>query len=142
MIDEKYGIDGDNWYEKSLSKNPDKEPDQERQITIMNSKAIQLIAQEKEKWPLAGDQLYTDLDLSVDNLHVGNRLAIGMAVLEITKTPHTGCQKFVERFGMDAMKFVNSYHGKRLRLRGVHAKVIRGGLIKTGDKIIKHQHDE
>ena len=141
-LDEKYGVEGDCWIDKPSSSTPNNEANPEKQVTIMNARAIQLIAQEKERWPLAGDQLYMDLDLSKENLHPGNRLAIGMAILEITASPHTGCSKFTERFGIDATKFVNSYQGKHLRLRGINAKVIRGGMIRPGDKVIKHQHDE
>jgi hypothetical protein len=45
--------------------------------------------------------------------------------------------KFVEPFGLDAMKFVNSPMGKRLRLRGVNAKVVQGGVIRAGDVVRK-----
>ena len=49
--------------------------------------------------------------------------------------PHTGCGKFVRRFGVDAMKFVNSPVGRELNLRGVNAKVVRGGVVAQGDAI-------
>jgi len=112
-------------------------PDPEMQINIMNVRAIALIARSQERWPLAGDQLFVDLDLSADNLPPGTRLALGSAVVEITAPPHTGCGKFASRFGVDAVKFVNSAVGKRLRLRGVNAKVVRPGLIRAGDLVEK-----
>ena len=86
-----------------------------------------------DRWPLAGDQLYIDLDLSDDNLPAGTRLAIGSAVIEVTAEPHTGCRKFSERFGVDATKFVNSKEGRRLHLRGINAKVVQSGTIRVGD---------
>jgi MOSC domain-containing protein YiiM len=92
-----------------------------------------LITQDKARWPLAGDQLYIDLDLSSDNLPPGTRLALGTAVIEVTAQPHTGCKKFSSRFGLDAMKFVNSPTGKRLHLRGINARVVQPGLIRVGD---------
>jgi MOSC domain-containing protein YiiM len=103
------------------------------QINLMNSRVIALIAQDRERWPLAGDQLFIDLDLAADNLPPGTRLAVGSAVIEITAIPHAGCRKFVERFGSDAMKFVNSGLGMRLHLRGVNAKVVQPGAIRAGD---------
>jgi len=82
---------------------------------------------------LAGDQLYVDMDLSAENLPAGTRLALGSAVIEVTAPPHLGCQKFVARFGLEAMKFVNSPLGKELRLRGLHARVIQAGRIRSGE---------
>jgi MOSC domain-containing protein YiiM len=107
------------------------------QINIMNARAIALIAQSQDRWPLAGDQLFVDFDLSADNIPVGTRLAVGSAAVEITAPPHTGCRKFASRFGVDAVKFVNSAVGKQLRLRGVNAKVVQTGLIRSGDFVQK-----
>ena len=107
------------------------------QLNIMNARVVALVAQDKSRWPLAGDQLFIDLDLSDANLPPGTRLAIGSAVIEITAQPHTGCGKFVERFGLDAMEFVNSPVGKELHLRGVNAKVVRPGVIRVGDVATK-----
>ena len=102
------------------------------QINIMNARVTALVAREKERWPLAGDQLYIDMDLSKANLPAGSRIAIGSAILEVSPLPHTGCQKFVSRFGLDAMKFVHSPVGKELCLRGINAKVIQAGVVKVG----------
>ena len=99
----------------------------------MNARVIALVAQEKDRWQLAGDQLYVDMDLSADNLPVGTQLTLGSAVIEVTPQPHTGCKKFVSRFGIEAMKFVNSTLGRELHLRGINAKVVQPGLIRVGD---------
>jgi len=108
------------------------------QIAIMNSRIIDLLAQEgKERWKLAGDQLYVDLDLTDENLPFGTKLQIGSAILETTPQPHNGCKKFVERFGLDAMKFVNSPVGKKYHLRGIYARVIQSGTIRQGDSVKK-----
>ena len=110
----------------------------EAQITIINSRLIDLLAQEdKERWKLAGDQLYIDLNLTDENLPARTRLAIGSAIIEVTPKPHNGCQKFIERFGLDAMKFVNSPVGKQFHLRGIYAKVIQSGTIRQGDLVRK-----
>jgi MOSC domain-containing protein YiiM len=102
------------------------------QINIINSRVAALVAQEKDRWSLAGDQLYIDMDLSKENLPAGSRIAVGSAVLEVSPLPHTGCQKFVARFGLDAMKFVNSTVGKQLCLRGINAKVVQAGVVRLG----------
>lgn len=103
------------------------------QLTIMNARVIALLAQTKERWPLAGDQLYIDLDLSAHNLTPGIRLQIGSTIIEVTAEPHLGCKKFCSRFGLDAMQFVNSPIGKELHLRGVNARVVQRGLVRVGD---------
>jgi hypothetical protein len=92
---------------------------------------------DEERWPLAGDQLYVDFDLSQENLPAGTRLAIGAAVLEVSATPHTGCSKFVARFGADAMKLVNSPVGRSLNLRGINARVVTAGAVRVGDAVRK-----
>lgn len=128
-LDVEKGLIGDNW--QTDNSNP------EAQIAIMNSRIIDLLAQDKERWKLAGDQLYIDFNLTDENLPAGTRLGIGSAILEITPKPHNGCRKFVERFGLDAMKFVNSAVGKHYHLRGIYAKVVQSGTIRQGDTVRK-----
>lgn len=136
-LDTKIGLVGDNWQTKKSWATKDKKPHPEMQINIMNSRAIALIAQTKDRWQLAGDQFYVDMDLSEENLPPKSRLRIGSAILEITEVPHNGCAKFTKRFGKDAVKFVNSKTGKQLHLRGLNAKIIQGGTVKTGDIVKK-----
>ena len=124
------GLVGDRWHLGTS-------PTNDAQLTLMNARAIELIARSRERWPLAGDQLYVDLDLSVDNLPAGSRLAVGSAVIEITAAPHTGCAKFSARFGTDAIKFVNKSPGRELRLRGANARVVTPGPVRAGDSIAK-----
>ena len=62
---------------------------------------------------------------------------LGSAVIEVTDEPHTGCAKFSGRFGSDAIRFVNSRAGRALRLRGMNAKVVEPGSIRSGDTIRK-----
>lgn len=131
------GLIGDNWKTRGSSRTDDGSAHPEMQLNIMNARVIGLIAQARENWSLAGDQLYLDLDLSAVNLPVGARLKIGSAVIEVTPPPHTGCIKFVSRFGLEAMKFVNSELGRELRLRGLNAKVVQSGSVRTGDEARK-----
>ncbi|MYC93901.1 MAG: MOSC domain-containing protein [Caldilineaceae bacterium SB0661_bin_32] len=127
------GLVGDNWSTRS----PDAALEPERQLTIMNARVAGLLAQDEERWELFGDQLYIDLELSEANLPVGTRLAMGEAVIEVTPVDHTGCKKFAERFGVDAVKFVSTQVGKELRLRGMYAKVVQPGPIRAGDTVRK-----
>lgn len=136
-LDLELGLVGDNWKTRGSSRTNDGFGHPEMQLNIMNSRAVSLIAATKERWQLAGDQLYIDMDLSGENLPPGSRLQMGSAIIEITAIPHNGCKKFTERFGIDAVKFVNSETGKQLHLRGLNAKVVKAGTIKTGDIVKK-----
>lgn len=131
------GMTGDNWSVRPSSSTPDGSPHPGKQLTLMNTRVISIIAGSQERWALAGDQLYADLDLSIENLPAGTQLAVGEAILEVSPEPHLGCVKFVERFGLDAMKFVSSPVGKQLRIRGLNAKVVRPGTFQVGDRIRK-----
>ena len=131
-LDVSVGLVGDNWKVRGSKRTPDGSAHPEMQINIMNSRVTALVAQERERWPLAGDQLYIDMDLGRENLPPGSRIAVGSAVLEVSTLPHTGCKKFVARFGTEAMEFVNSELGKILCLRGINARVIQGGTVKVG----------
>jgi MOSC domain-containing protein YiiM len=136
-LDLREGLLGDNYFARGSSMTGDGSAHPEMQITIMNARTIALVARTKERWQLAGDQLFVDMDLSHDNLPAGSRVRIGSAVLEVTSPPHNGCKKFAGRFGQDAARFVNSVEGKRLRLRGVNTKVASEGTIRVGDVVEK-----
>ncbi len=131
------GLVGDSWKIRSSRRTADGTPHPDMQLNLMNSRVVALVSQDRSRWHLAGDQLYVDLDLSEDNLPPGTRLAIGSAVIEVTAQPHTGCAKFVERFGLDAMQFVNSTDRKDLHLRGINARVVRAGELQVGDTVSK-----
>ena len=131
------GVHGDNWALGCWMSLPDGRPHPDVQVAIMNARAIELIAQDPDRWSLAGDNLYVDLDLSSDNLQPGQQLSVGTALLEITEVPHNGCRKFTDRFGADAVRFVNSDEGKRMHLRGIYARVVRSGVVNVGDVVQK-----
>jgi MOSC domain-containing protein YiiM len=133
-LDPAAGLVGDTWAQRR-TRRPDGTPDPDRQLTLMNARAAALFAGERDRWALAGDQLYVDFDLSETSIPVGTRLAIGTAVIEITAAPHTGCVKFARRYGRDAQAFVNTPVGRELRLRGVNARVIMAGDVRPGDDV-------
>lgn len=136
-LDPAHGLVGDNWLARGSRATDDGSAHPEMQLNIMNSRVIALVAQQPERWALAGDQLFIDMDLSPENLPPGTKLSIGSAVIEVTSPPHTGCKKFVARFGLDAMVFVNSGIGKQFNLRGINAKVIQAGTVRTNDIVEK-----
>jgi hypothetical protein len=136
-LDVDTGLAGDTWPVRGSKRTADGSSHPDMQLTVMNSRAALLVAQEPERRMLAGDQLYADLDLSPANLPPGTRLAIGSAVIEVTDQPHLGCAKFAARFGKDAWRFVNSRAGRELRLRGLNARVVVSGTVRPGDTIRK-----
>ena len=137
LLDIDNGLVGDMWRRRGSSRRPDRSANPDAQLTLMNARAAELVAGSRERWPLAGDQLFVDLDLSVENLPAGTRLGVGRAVVEVTAEPHTGCAKFSARFGTEAIKFVNKSPGRELRLRGVNTRVVTPGAVRVGDAITK-----
>lgn len=135
VLDIEQGLVGDTWRTRGSSSTPDGSAHPDAQITVMNARAADLVAGTRERWALAGDQLYVDFDLSEEALPPGSRLAIGRAVIEITAKPHTGCKKFASRFGNEALRFVNTGVGAALHLRGRNARVLVPGRIRRGDEI-------
>ena len=137
QLDVADGLIGDAWKARGSTRTADGSAHPGLQLTLMNSRVIRLLAADPERWTLAGDQLFVDLDLSVMNLPPGTRLAVGEALIEVSSIPHTGCKKFLARYGPDALKFVNSPLGRELNLRGINAKIVGSGGIRTGDAIRK-----
>ena len=89
------GLVGDSWKRRRSKTTPDGSPNPLMQLNIMNSRATALVARNKDRWQLAGDQLYLDMDLSEENVPAGTRLSLGAAVMANNAPPHLGCQKFV-----------------------------------------------
>jgi hypothetical protein len=135
VLDLEQGLLGDNWLVKGSPRTPDGLAAPDKQVTVMNVRAVALIAGDRERWALAGDQLYVDLDLSIEALPAGSQLHIGEAVLVVSESPHTGCVKFSARFGKAALRFVNSPEGLALRLRGLNTRVLVPGVIRVGDRV-------
>jgi len=137
QLDVHEGLVGDTWRVRGSSRTPDGGPSPEAQVTLMNARSAAAIAGERERWPLAGDQFYVDLDISRTNLPPGSLVQIGSAVIEFSEPPHTGCAKFSARYGVEALKFVSSPAGRELRLRGANCRVVVAGTVRAGDAIRK-----
>jgi MOSC domain len=134
QLDETLGLVGDGW----ATRVPELTPVyMDAQLTVINTRVLAVIEPDRDRWPLAGDQLYVDFDLSVENLPPGSRLAIGSAVIEVSETPHTGCAKFSARFGGDALRWINSPTGRAHRMRGLNARIVTGGTVRVGDVVRK-----
>jgi hypothetical protein len=137
MFSPQMGVTGDNWLTSCWKKLPNGKSDPEVQVAIMNARMIEVITRDKSLWPLAGDQLFVDFDLSISNLAVGDHFRVGAAVLQISAEPHQGCGKFKQRFGAEALEFVNSTLGDKHRLRGVYARIMSAGEVRVDDTISK-----
>jgi hypothetical protein len=135
VLDPAAGLVGDDWIRRGSRSTPDGSPDTASQLTLMCVRVLAAIEPDRSRWPLAGDQLYVDFDLSPDNLPPGTRLTVGEATIEVTDKPHRPCAKFAARFGEDARRWVGGPAGEALRMRGVKARIVRGGVIRAGDAI-------
>lgn len=131
------GMHGSGWEEEPGRGHAD-------QICVMGTSEIRIVTNSDDPtvWAEAGDQMFFDFDLSKSNLATGDRVALGQVddkcvVLEVTPMPHVGCPKFSKRFGKDALRVVNGPSGRRMRLRGIYFRVVRGGVVRTGDAIAK-----
>ncbi len=135
VLDPDVGLVGDGWLARGSRSTADGSADPACQVTLISVRVLEAIEPDRSRWPLAGDQVYVDLDLSVDGLPAGTRLAIGTAVIEVSEPPHTGCAKFSARFGSDALRWINAPTGRAHRMRGLNARVVTGGTIRQGDEI-------
>ena len=136
VVDLAEGLVGDTWLRRATSRAIADGRHFEAMLTVMSSRMVGLLGDTADVRALAGDQLYVDLDLSHDNLPAGSRIAIGDdAVLQVSAKPHAGCKKFLARFGEDALAFVNGEAGSHLRLRGLKARLLHGGVVRPGDAV-------
>jgi MOSC domain-containing protein YiiM len=127
-LDVDEGLVGDRWAQGGRRR--------VNQLTLINARFLALLAQERDRWPLAGDQLYVDFDLSFEHVPPGTRLRIGAAKIEVSPEPHTGCKLFAARYGRDAQRFVGSASGRALSLRGINAWVVKSGDVRVGDEVL------
>jgi len=132
-LDLEDGLVGDSW--RARGRSGGRPANEKAQITVTSARSAALVAGDRERWPLAGDQLFVDFDLSGEHIPPGTQLAVGTAVIEVTDDPHTGCKKFSARFGLEALKFVNSPEGRALNLRGINTRVVQPGTVRVGDAI-------
>ena len=58
------GLVGDTWRTRGSSITADGSSHPNMQLNIMNARVIALVAQDKARWQLAGDQLFIDMDLN------------------------------------------------------------------------------
>jgi hypothetical protein len=129
-LDPVQGLVGDRWANG-------RKPDPRAQLTLINARVSALVAVAPDRRQLAGDQLHVDFDIGAENLPPGSRLRIGSAVLEVSDVPHTGCKKFMGRFGEDALRWVSTKDGRALRLRGMNTRIVVGGVVRAGDAVRK-----
>ena len=125
------GVVGDRWI--------DSEPrDPETQLTLIERRVAALVTGGAPgALHVPGDNLVVDLDLSAAALAIGARLRVGTALVEISAKPHTGCAKVRARVGDEALRWINARERRDLRLRGVHARIVEGGTVALGERVVR-----
>jgi MOSC domain-containing protein YiiM len=136
-LDVAEGMVGDDWRARGSKSMPGGLANPEAQLTLMSTRVLAAIADDPDRWPLAGDQVLVDMDLSEANLPVGTRLLLGNAEVEVTALPHTGCAQFAARFGHDALRWISTHEGRALRMRGMYVRIVSGGTVSVGDVVRK-----
>jgi hypothetical protein len=136
-LDVERGMIGDDWQARGSWEKRGDRANREAQLTLMSTRVLAAIEPDPSRWPLAGDQVYLDLDLSEENLSVGTRLALGSAEVVVTALPHTGCKKFAARFGHDALRWISTHEGRALRMRGMYVQIVKSGTVRVGDTVRK-----
>jgi hypothetical protein len=126
---------GDDWQARGSWETTGRPANLDAQLTLMSTRVLAAMEPDPGRWPIAGDQVYVDLDLSEANLPAGTRLLVGDAEVEVTPLPHTGCAKFAARFGHDALRWISTPEGRALRMRGMYVKVVRSGTVRVGDAV-------
>jgi MOSC domain-containing protein YiiM len=121
------GVVGDRWARRLL-------PDLEAQVTAMRADVARLL-EPPDGIPAFGDNLFLDLDLSEPNLPPGTLIAVGSALCVVTAKPHTGCRKFAERAGREALEWTKDPAWRAARLRGIHLRVVEAGEVGAGDAV-------
>jgi hypothetical protein len=137
VLDAEDGLVGDGWLVRGSRSRPDGSANPAAQLTLMSTRVLAAIEPDRSRWPLAGDQLLLDLDLSETNLPAGTRLTVGDAMLEVTDLPHTGCAQFSARFGADALRWISTPTGRANRMRGMYVRIVTGGTVRVGDIVRK-----
>jgi hypothetical protein len=135
QLDTELGLVGDGWLARGSRHTIDGAADPACQLTLISTRVLAAIEPDRGRWPLAGDQVYVDFDLSVESLPAGSRLQVGTAQIEISEKPHTGCARFSERFGVDALRWISTPVGKAHRMRGLNARIVRSGTVQVGDTV-------
>ena len=131
------GVVGDRWKEKSWLTLENGEPDPRNQICILGKRVLDCVWVDRDNTPHPGDTIITDMDFSEANLPTGSLLKVGETILEVSDYFNNACGKWHQRYGQAAYDWINISENIPMRLRGVLCKVIQGGKIVLGDRLIK-----
>jgi hypothetical protein len=131
------GVPGERWLSAPWLRLPDGRPDPNIQVSILPTRVLNLVWQDRDTSPHPGDTIVADLDTSLANLPEGSLLQAGSAVLRVSSVFNDGCVKWKARYGADAKAFLTAPGHPALRLRGVLCAVVQDGIVTLNDRLIK-----
>ncbi len=131
------GIPGERWQTQPWLRLDDGSPHPGIQISILSRRVLDLVWRDRENTVHPGDTFVADMDLSEDNLPVGQILQAGSAHLQVSDVFNNGCVKWKTRYGVPALEWINLPDHRALRLRGILCRVLRDGVIRNGDRLKK-----
>lgn len=131
------GIPGERWNYAPWLTLRDGRADPRIQVSILNKQVLDLVYNDPHNMIHPGDSFIADMDFSYENMPDGTLLNIGSAVLRVSDKFNTACQKWQDRYGRDALRWIVLQGNRQYRLRGVLCEVIKDGRVKTGDLIQK-----
>ena len=137
QLDPERGVVGDRWLTKTWMRLSDGRPDPRIQVCIMGSRLLELVRREGADSMYPGDNVIADMDFSEANLPVGQHLQLGTAIIEVSDVFNSACSKWQQRYGADALTWINLPENKPHRLRGILARVVRAGEVHLTDSIRK-----
>lgn len=107
------------------------------QVCVLSRRVLDLVWNDDGIFP--GDTFIVDMNLTMENVPTGTRLAVGTAVLEVSDVFNEGCVKWKARYGVDAYDWARDPANRHLRPRGILCSIVQDGFIRTGDRLFKQQ---
>jgi hypothetical protein len=127
------GIPGERWLKHPWLRLADGTPDPRIQVSLLPTRVLELVWQDRETTPHPGDPIVADLDMTDANMPPGTLIQAGTAILRVSDEWNNGCVKWKARYGADAAAWITAQ--PQLRLRGLLCSVEQDGVLHVTDRL-------